>query len=158
YDAVLSYEHPTISSDPLQNALDLLAMVPEDLHLTVDIVTHSRGGLVSRSLVELCDPGPHLALRRIVTHGPPHNATRLADKERWDRLISLGLTAASWLATAAGAAFWVPKLLEFVIKAAAQGIFELPGIAAMAPGSDFLGKLNAVGDPASAGHVRYATV
>jgi pimeloyl-ACP methyl ester carboxylesterase len=158
YDAVLSYEHPTISSDPLQNARDLLAMVPEDLRLTVDIVTHSRGGLVSRSLSELCDPVPQLALRRIVTHGTPHNGTRLADKERWDRLISLGLTAASWLATAAGAAFWVPKLLEFVIKAAAQGIFELPGIAAMAPKSDFLGKLNAVGDPATAGRVRYAAI
>jgi pimeloyl-ACP methyl ester carboxylesterase len=158
YDAVLSYEHPTISADPLQNARDLIAMVPEDLRLTIDIVTHSRGGLVSRSLAELCDPAPHLALRRIVTHGAPHNGTRLADKERWDRLISLGLTAASWLATAAGAAFWIPKLLEFVIKAAAQGIFGLPGIAAMAPNSDFLGKLNAAGDPALAGRVRYAAV
>jgi pimeloyl-ACP methyl ester carboxylesterase len=158
YDAVLSYEHPTISSDPLQNARDLLAMVPEDLRLTVDIVAHSRGGLVSRSLAELCDPVPHLAVRRIVTHGTPHNGTRLADKERWDRLISLGLTAASWLATAAGAAFWVPKLLEFVVKAAAQGVFGLPGIAAMAPNSDFLGKLNALGDPAASAQVRYAAI
>jgi hypothetical protein len=158
YDAVLSYEHPTISSDPLQNARDLLAMAPEDLRLVVDIVTHSRGGLVSRSLAELCDPAPHFVLRRVVTHGTPHNGTRLADKDRWDRLISLGLTAASWLAMATGVAFWAPKLLEFVIKAAAQGIFALPGIAAMAPGSDFLDKLNAVGDPALAGRLRYAAV
>src|SRR6266508_2311099 len=94
YDAILSYEHPTLSSDPLQNARDLLALVPDDLRLAVDIVTHSRGGLVARSLVELLDPAPQLAPRRIITHGTPHNGTRLADKERWDRLISLGLTAA----------------------------------------------------------------
>jgi hypothetical protein len=94
--------------------------------------------------------------RRLVTHGTPHGGTRLADKERWDRLISLGLTAASWLATASGVAFWIPKLLEFVLKAAAQGIFELPGVAAMAPNGEFLEKLNAPGDPATAGRVRYS--
>jgi hypothetical protein len=158
YDAILSYEHPTLSSDPLQNARDLLALIPDDLRLAVDIVTHSRGGLVARSLVELLDPAPQLAPRRIITHGTPHNGTRLADKERWDRLISLGLTAASWLATAAGVAFWIPKLLEYVLKAAAQGIFALPGVMAMAPSSDFLGKLNAPGDPSLAGRVRYAAV
>ncbi|HEY3232682.1 MAG TPA: hypothetical protein VGJ87_25860, partial [Roseiflexaceae bacterium] len=158
YDAILGYEHPTLSSDPLQNARDLLALVPDDLRLAVDIVTHSRGGLVARSLVELLDPAPQLAPRRIITHGTPHNGTRLADKERWDRLISLGLTAASWLATAAGVAFWIPKLLEYILKAAAQGIFALPGVMAMAPSSDFLGKLNAPGDPSLAGRVRYAAV
>jgi hypothetical protein len=109
-------------------------------------------------LVELCPVAPQVALRRVVMHGTPHNGTRLADKERWDRLVSLFMTAASWLATAAGAAFWVPKVLEFVLKAAAQGIFGLPGIAALAPNSDFLGKLNAPGDPAQAGRVRYAAV
>jgi len=156
YDAILGYEHPTISRDPLQNARDLLALIPDDLRLSVDIITHSRGGLVARSLIELLDAAPHFTPRRLVTHGTPHGGTRLADKERWDRLISLGLTAASWLATATGVAFWIPKLLEFVLKAAAQGIFELPGIAAMAPKGEFIEKLNAPGDPATAGRVRYA--
>ncbi|HEX5689533.1 MAG TPA: hypothetical protein VFX76_06005, partial [Roseiflexaceae bacterium] len=156
YDAILGYEHPTISRDPLQNARDLLALVPDDLRLSVDIITHSRGGLVARSLIELVDAAPHFTPRRLVTHGTPHGGTRLADKDRWDRLISLGLTAASWLATASGVAFWAPKLLEFVLKAAAQGVFELPGVAAMAPKGEFLEKLNAPGDPATAGRVRYA--
>jgi hypothetical protein len=156
YDAILGYEHPTLSRDPLQNARDLLALVPDDLRLSVDIITHSRGGLVARSLIELLDAAPHFTPRRLVTHGTPHGGTRLADKERWDRLISLGMTAASWLATATGVAFWIPKLLEFVLKAAAQGVFELPGVAAMAPNGEFIEKLNAPGDPAMAGRVRYA--
>jgi len=68
------------------------------------------------------------------------------------------MTAASWLALAAGAAVWIPKLLEFVLKAAAQGILGLPGIAAMTPGGDFIGKLNAPSDPVLAERVRYSTV
>jgi hypothetical protein len=158
YDAVLCYDHPTISSDPLQNARDLLAQIPDDLRLSADIVTHSRGGLVARSLIELLDAAPHFAPRRLITNGTPHGGTRLADKERWDRLISLGLTVAKWAAMATGAALWLPTLLEFVLKAAAQGIFALPGIAAMAPKGDFLAKLNAAGDPALADRVRYAAV
>jgi hypothetical protein len=158
YDAVLGYDHPTISSDPLDNARALLAMVPEDLRLSVDILAHSRGGLVARSLVELADPAVQFTPRRLITHGSPHGGTRLADPERWDRLISLGMTAASWLALAAGAAVWIPKLLEFVLKAAAQGVFSLPGVAAMTPGGDFIRKLNAPGDSALAERVRYSTV
>lgn len=155
YDAVLSYDHPTLTIDPAQNARDLLAMVPDDLRLSVDLVAHSRGGLVARSLVELVDPLPKWSTRLVVTHGTPHSGTRLADPQRWDRLISLGMTAASWLAAATGAAVWLPKLLEYVLKAAAQGIFDLPGIAGMEPDGAFIKKLNASGAPIAA---RYAAV
>lgn len=155
YDAVLSYDHPTLTLDPVQNARDLLATIPDDLRLSVDLVAHSRGGLVARSLVELVDPQPKWSARLVVTHGTPHSGTRLADPQRWDRLISLGMTAASWLAAAAGAAVWLPKLLEYVLKAAAQGIFDLPGIAGMEPDGAFIKKLNAAGAPIAA---RYAAV
>ena len=158
YDAVLGYDHPSLSRDPLQNALDLLAMVPDDLRLTVDLVAHGRGGLVARSLVELAKAVPQFAPRVLVTCGTPHAGTRLADPERWDRLISLGMTAASWLAGFAGVALWLPKLLEYVLKAAAQGFFGLPGVAAMTPGGDFIRRLNAAGDPGPTGGVRYAAV
>jgi hypothetical protein len=158
YDAILCYDHPTLSVDPLENARELLKLVPDDLRLSADLVTHSRGGLVARSLVELIDPAQQLTPRRIITHGTPHNGTRLADKERWDRLISLGMTAAQWLATASGVAIWIPKLLEYVLKAAAQGIFALPGVAAMTPGGEFITKLNAASDPAQGARAPYAAV
>jgi hypothetical protein len=155
YDAVLSYDHPTLSRDPLENARDLLAMIPDDLRLSVDLVAHSRGGLVARSLVELVEPLPQWRTRMLITHGTPHSGTRLADPERWDRLISLGMTAASWLAVATGVVVWLPKLLEYVLKAAAQGVFSLPGIAGMEPGGEFIKKLNA---PNSGGQTHYAVV
>lgn len=163
YDAVLSYDHPTVSHDPLENARNLVAMIPEDLRLSVDIVAHSRGGLVARSLIELLDPVDQFVPQKLITHGSPHRGTRLAEQQRWDRLISIGLTAAEWLTMAAGAAVWIPMTLEYILKAASQGIFALPGISAMAPNSDFLQKLNASADPATlAGalqsRVRYATV
>jgi hypothetical protein len=158
YDAILGYNHPTVSRDPLQNALDLLQRIPDDLRLSVDIVAHSRGGLVARSLIELATPATHIAPRRLITNGTPHNGTRLADPQRWDRLISIALTAANVLTAATGFAFWTPLVLEFVLKAAAQSIFSLPGITAMTPGSDFLNRLNAPTEHVMQQQVRYAAV
>jgi hypothetical protein len=158
YDAVLGYDHPTVTFTPLENALRLLEMIPDDLRLEVDLVAHSRGGLVVRSLVELADWQEKLRPARLLTAGTPHAGTRLAEPERWDRLVSIGMTLGSWLATIGGGAFWVPKLLEFVLKAAAQGVFGLPGIGAMTPGSDFLTKLNAPDARGLDDRVRYAAV
>ena len=143
YDAVLGYNHPTISIDPEANARELLAMIPDDLRLSVDLIAHSRGGLVSRSLVELVEPQANFSVRRLITNGTPHGGTRLAEPERWDRLISIGMTAASLLASATGALVWLPKALELVLKAASQIVFDLPGLGAMTPQGDFIKKLNA---------------
>ncbi len=158
YDAILGYDHPTLGHDPIDNARELLAMIPDDLQLSVDLVAHSRGGLVIRSLVELLDWTPKLRPVRLVTAGSPHAGTRLAVPEHWDRLVSMGMTLGSWLASIGGGAFWAPKLLEFVLKAAAQGIFSLPGLAAMIPGGEFLQRLNAAGAPGMSERVRYAAV
>ncbi len=158
YDAILGYDHPTLGHDPLENARALLEIIPDDLQLSVDLVAHSRGGLVIRSLVELLDWTPKLRPVRLVTAGSPHAGTRLADPEHWDRLVSMGMTLGSWLASIGGGAFWAPKLLEFVLKAAAQGIFSLPGLAAMIPGGEFLQRLNAPGAPGMNERVRYGAV
>lgn len=158
YAAVLGYDHPTLSVDPFQNARELLAMIPDDLRLSVDLVAHSRGGLVARSLVELTEAQENFTPLHLITHGSPHEGTRLADPERWDRLVSLGMTAASWLTTASGALIWLPQVLEYVLKAAAQGIFSLPGLGAMTPGGDFLARLNAPGQQAQLDRLHYAVV
>src|SRR6266508_3467009 len=158
YDAVLGYDHPTAGISPLDNALELLRMIPDDLQLAVDLIAHSRGGLVIRSLVELVDWQPKFRPVRLLTAGSPHAGTRLADPEHWDRLVSTGMTLGSWLASIGGGAFWAPKLLEFVLKAAAQGIFSLPGLAAMIPGGEFLQRLNAPGAPGMNERVRYGAV
>ena len=158
YDAVLSYDHPTVTRTPLENAADLLAQIPADLRLAADLVAHSRGGLVARSLIELGAWPAKLKPRRLLTAGTPHAGTRLADPVRWDRLVSVGLTLGSWLLSAGGGAFWAPQLLELVLKAAAQSTFDLPGIAAMTPGNDFLAQLNGPNRAGLNERVRYAAV
>ncbi len=161
YDAVLAYNHPTLSADPLQNASALLSQIPDDVQLHVDLIAHSRGGLVVRSLVELIDQRPCMRVRRLLTCGSPHAGTALAEYERWDRLASIGLTAASWLLTATGAAAplaFVPKLLEYLLRAGAQFVLDLPGAAALIPGSDFLNRLNVPAATAVADRVPYAAV
>ena len=158
YDAVISYDHPTVTRTPLENARTLLEMIPDDLQLSADLMAHSRGGLVIRSLVELVDDTPKFRPRRLLTAGSPHAGTRLAEPARWDRLVSVGLTLGSWLGTLSGAGFWAPALLELVLKAAAQGIFDLPGIAAMTPGSDFQKQINAANRAGLNERVAYAAV
>lgn len=159
YDAVLGYDHPTLTYDPVQNAAALLQRVPPDVRLNVDIVAHSRGGLVGRSLVELQPASPRLAIQRLITCGAPHAGTLLADQDRWDRLISIGFTAASWLTAFSGAgtvATFVPRALELVLRAGSQFVFDLHGLQVMSPSSAFLQQLNAPSDLEQ--RVRYATV
>lgn len=146
YDAVLAFDHPTISVDPFQNAADLLALIPDDLRLRVDLLAHSRGGLVVRSLVELHPPVAKLKVRRLLTCGAPHAGTALAEYDRWARLVSIGMTAASWALAATGVAAplaFAPKLMEYLLRAGGQFVLDLPGAAAMIPGSAFLERLNA---------------
>jgi pimeloyl-ACP methyl ester carboxylesterase len=161
YDAMLAYDHPTISRDPLQNAQDLLALIPDDLRLNADVIVHSRGGLVARSLTELHPAVEKLHVRRLITCGSPHGGTALAQRTRWDRLVSIALTSESMLSTTAGARAgmtFAPHLLESILHAASQLIFDLPGLQAMDPESAFLQKLNAPGGTALNQHVHYAAV
>lgn len=147
YDAVLAYTHPTLTLDPLQNATDWMSQIPEELRLKVDLVAHSRGGLVARSLVELAPHTPKVDVRRLLTCGTPHAGTSIAQREKWDRLISMGLTATNWLLSTSGVGIaytMIPGLLEQLLKAGSQFFFDLPGVNAMVPGSEFLAKLNAI--------------
>jgi pimeloyl-ACP methyl ester carboxylesterase len=159
YDAILGYNHPTLTVDPLGNANTLSAMVPPDVRLSVDIVAHSRGGLVARSLVELQPSVQNIRLHRLITCGTPHAGTLLADSERWDRLVSIGFTTASWLSTFAGigiAGAFVPRALELVLRAGSQFLLDLDGIQAMDPSSRFLKQLNAPSNFIQ--DVRYAVI
>ena len=61
YDAVVGYDHRTLSLDPRQNAQDLLERLSTHTpgaELVIDVITHSRGGLTTRSFIEDVLPGP----------------------------------------------------------------------------------------------------
>ncbi|MEJ2592878.1 MAG: hypothetical protein P8178_16055, partial [Candidatus Thiodiazotropha sp.] len=76
YDHVLSFDHPTLSVDPVVNARQL-AVLLNGAPKQVDIVCHSRGGLVTRWFVEAMERDP-TRVGRVVYVGSPLAGTSLA--------------------------------------------------------------------------------
>ena len=90
-DRVIAFDHQSISRDPTENIAWLLGTIPDGLTLDLDIVCHSRGGLVARSLSERTDPMP--GTRKIKVHrtalvGAVNDGTILAD-------VSIGTTSST---------------------------------------------------------------
>ncbi|HVD64342.1 MAG TPA: CHAT domain-containing protein [Lapillicoccus sp.] len=160
YDAVLGFDHKTLSEDPLQNARELAAHVTpfRGRQVTIDIVCHSRGGLTARSFVESVLPG--LAWRgqvdRAVFVGATNAGTHFADATRWADLADLytNLVAANARAIAAlpGAAPVAALVVRAVrgigalvrwLASFATDPYSVPGIAAMVPDGPFIANLNA---------------
>ncbi len=79
YDQILGYDHFTLSVTPLVNAVDLARRFAES-EAELDIVCHSRGGLVVRWLCEQLDRMPGRR-RRVVFVGCPLKGTSLADPQ-----------------------------------------------------------------------------
>jgi len=80
YQAMLAFEHPTVSFSPILNAMDLAAALDPYAGCAVDIVCHSRGGLVSSWWMHMVDRRPRV--RRCVFVGSPLLGTSLANPAR----------------------------------------------------------------------------
>src|SRR5439155_5822381 len=87
YDQVLDFEHPTLSVSPVLNALDLARLFATS-NADVDVVCHSRGGLVTRWWLEALDPNAKRTTR-VVFVGSPLNGTSLAAPNRLRRAMNL---------------------------------------------------------------------
>ncbi|MFI5121148.1 MAG: esterase/lipase family protein, partial [Thermoanaerobaculia bacterium] len=141
---VFAFNHLTVGYSPDENVKALVAAVrgsslgssPDS---GLDVVTHSRGGLVARLLAS-SDRAPRL--HRVFLAASPNEGTPLASPARWDRL-------AAWLANlgemfAGGPlAFGLDFAAEALVWMASRAGGTLPGIAAMDPAGGFLEKLNA---------------
>src|SRR5262249_9164925 len=123
----------TLSRTPEENVRMLLTALP-DTTFTFDVVTHSRGGLVLRNLVERApvfgDLSSRFTLGRAILVAAPNEGTPLATPSRWEHTVA-----------------WIANLLEmfpdnpFTIGAefVANGIVwiarhasgDLPGIRSM---------------------------
>jgi pimeloyl-ACP methyl ester carboxylesterase len=80
YSAVLAFEHPTLSMSPVLNALDLATALAPYGPCAVDLICHSRGGLVTSWWMHVVDGVPRE--KRCVFVGSPLNGTNLANPER----------------------------------------------------------------------------
>jgi hypothetical protein len=105
---MLGFDHPTLGTTPLLNAVDLdrqLGLHAGNMPESIDIITHSRGGIVSRWFVEqFCPPGVPV---RVVLLGCPISGTSLAAPANIKRLLDLFTNIAH---AAGGAASFVPFL------------------------------------------------
>jgi hypothetical protein len=160
YDAVLGFDHPTLSLDPMENAIDLLrrlsaAALPRPP--TIDIVGYSRGGLVARSLVEGLLPSAEwrATAGRVVFVGVPNGGTSMANPDHWERFLNLytnlavaslrviGLITGS-LPIAEIAAELLKGVGPFAKYLATYRVDGggVPGLAAMNPRGEFVRELN----------------
>jgi hypothetical protein len=91
YDRVLFFEHPTLSVSPVINALEL-GRVMAGSSGQIDVVAHSRGGLVVRWWLEAFGSSLRLARNaqvRAILAGSPLHGTSLAAPDKIQHAMSL---------------------------------------------------------------------
>jgi pimeloyl-ACP methyl ester carboxylesterase len=151
---VFAFDHPTVSVTPTDNA-KWLARELQDANLTVDLVAHSRGGLVSRVLAErpeIAGLAPTtLAVRKLIMVGAPNAGTALADRKHLGEFVDTFTNLMELIPD--NAVTDVLSIIISVVKQLAIGAFGgLDGIMAMDPRGDYLTRfLNAEDSPPLAG-------
>jgi hypothetical protein len=142
---VFAFNHYTLSHDPVQNVRWLLAQVPPAIRLSLDVICHSRGGLVARTLAEQPSAfgieAPNVSVRRVVFVAVPNQGTLLANPDHMVQMIDRITSALNVFPTDA-----VSETLEALLttlKVVGHGALNgLPGLLAMRPDGEFIGALN----------------
>ncbi len=175
YDAVFGWDHRTLSLAPDINARELykkLRAMDLPRPPVIDIVCHSRGGLVARSLIETILPQANWApaIGRVVFTAATNAGTQLARPANWKSLIDLftnlamvrhtvlGELGANEAALAAGEVVeWIGDFVGYLIEAAFED-GAAPGLAAMNPDGPFVAAINRTlaGEPKAADAHYYA--
>ncbi len=156
---VFAFDHPTASVDPAENARAFLGAI-SDRRLALDVVTHSRGGLVTRVLAEtppFANLPPHdLAFGKVVFVATPNAGTPLADRAHMSDFID---TYTNILELIPGNV--VVDTLEVavtVLKQLAVGALGgLDGLVAQSPTGVFLAALNRGKKPGGVGYFAVAS-
>ena len=142
YDGrVFAFDHPSVSVSPAKNVKELASRIPAGIRLDVDIVCHSRGGLVAR---EIAERGPahgltpdRLTVGRVVFVGAANAGTMLAQPEHMVDMIDRLTTVTNLIPTG-----FVSELLDgliMVVKVIGHGgLKSLDGLASMNPSGSYL--------------------
>ncbi len=144
---VFAFNHFTLSESPEQNAAWFIQQLPPGLFLkNIDIVCHSRGGLVARMLAGELNPSTRsrLTVRRIVFVGSPNNGTALANPENLTSFLDRYTTFLNVAPPGPiGVASDILEGIVTVVKMIAHGALNgLDGLTAMNPNSPFMKSLN----------------
>jgi hypothetical protein len=146
YDGrVFAFDHFTLSETPKQNIEWFVDQLPDGSKLELDIVCHSRGGLVSRMLAEkqseLSLGSKSIDIRKIVFVATPNAGTVLTDKKHLGDFIDTYTNLLNFFPDTG-----IVEILEAVITVAKQlaldTIAGLDGLQSMLPNGPFLSALN----------------
>ncbi len=130
---IFAFDHFTVSRTLEENARTLLDQLPKG-PCVFDVITHSRGGLVLRTLVEMAKSlGPNAArfqLGRAVLVASPNDGTPLASPNRFEQFLNwlsnlIDLFPDNPFTSAAG---FVAEALAWLAQAVQV---DIPGLAAM---------------------------
>jgi len=102
YDQVLGFDHSTLALSPVLNAMDL-ARIFANSKADIDVVAHSRGGLVTRWWLERYDSRARGRSRAVLV-GSPLDGTSLAAAPRLRAAVDLLTNVARVLEKAGGLA------------------------------------------------------
>jgi hypothetical protein len=142
YSQILSFDHYTVSRSPIINAIELARLFDGSHPERLDVICHSRGGLVTRWWCEVLDRRPRPE-RRVVFVGCPLEGTSLADPESLRNGINLLSNAGRTLGKACRlipmltVAGGLMQILSSLTSLAARapiidaGVAMIPGLAAM---------------------------
>ncbi|HET7871412.1 MAG TPA: hypothetical protein VFL42_02800, partial [Terriglobales bacterium] len=165
YDQVLGFDHATLSLTPVLNALDL-ARLTADTKAEIDVICHSRGGLVARWWLENYSAA-NRGHTRVVLVGSPLAGTSLAAAPRLRSAIDLLTNVGKVLETGAAIAstafpFFtiVTGLLKLLVSAGSivsnapiidAAVSIVPGFSAQAlvSNNEELNRLNQTGKAAA---------
>jgi len=141
---VIAFNHYSMSHSRQQNVDWFLEQIPAGVTLNLDMITHSRGGLVARQLTEALVSRGH-KVGKVVFGATPNRGTPLANADHTTDLVNRYTSIMRFLPSSLAT-----EALEGVfmlVKAVAHGAFKaLPGLAAMHPDSELIRQLNSPGD------------
>jgi pimeloyl-ACP methyl ester carboxylesterase len=145
YDRVLFFEHPTLSVSPVINALELGRALAGSSG-QIDVIAHSRGGLVVRWWLEAFGSSLRLAPQnqvRAVMAGSPLHGTSLAAPDKIQHAMSLIANVGTFaektmgLLDVANPFLWVAEKLIEVIVSVTGALSKTPlvdALTALVPG------------------------
>lgn len=157
---MFAFDHFTLSHDPERNLVEFLDRMPSSAELKVDLVSHSRGGLVSRALAGETSLGaiPRIDVGKAVFVAAPNHGTPLADAAHMMEFIDRYTSMLNLIPP--GPHSVVTDILEAivtVVKMIGNSVLEgLPGLISMDPKGSFLANMNA-GAPTKADYYGIAS-
>ncbi len=153
YDGrVLAFEHPTLHESPVDNVNWLLEKLPDGLDL--DIITHSRGGLVARELVLTVDRNRRdIKFNKVVLVAAPLQGTIITDDKHMVQFLDRFTCLLEYLPDTVVTTI-LEGILTLVKLVGCAGLNVLPGLQAMDPGGAYIKGFKE--DPASPFPVSYA--